>query len=138
MKQPKKSGTRVKFYLDKDGEVLAYFPDMEGDSKGNKTCYAHIGQHSACSPDYVKGLKKAAPGEYIPLLKELIGQGYNDLQVIDGRKITLLRTPTKQEIKFGYGGIHYREFKITELGYNEKGDLKKWLKAPDDGLRYYR
>lgn len=26
--------------------VFAYFPEMIGDNKGNKTAYAHIGQHS--------------------------------------------------------------------------------------------
>jgi hypothetical protein len=46
------------------------------------------------------------------------------------------RQPTKGELKFGEGAIHWRDFKIEECG---KADftLKKWFIA-DDGLRYYR
>lgn len=70
---------RVKFYI-KNNEVLAYFPDMEF-SEGLKTCYAHIGQHSACHPSYVKNAKRASVTEYTPLLQELQAIGY-DLIVI--------------------------------------------------------
>lgn len=41
------------------------------------------------------------------------------------------RQPTKGEIKFGYGAIHYREFTPDE----HKGRV--WFKSLDDGLRYY-
>jgi len=78
--------TRVKFYLDNGGDVFAYFPDILTDSKGNNTCYSHIGQHSACSPNYVKGKKLATPEQFAPLLAELKGQGYENLQVIDPRQ----------------------------------------------------
>lgn len=73
----------VVFYIDQDGEVLAYFPEEDGDSKGNKTCYAHMGQHSACSPDYVKDLEKATAEEYAALAKELKGQGYDKLNILN-------------------------------------------------------
>ena len=46
------------------------------------------------------------------------------------------RPPTKSEIKFGYGAVHYRTFPIEEWKKPD-GSLKKWIKA-DDGLRYYR
>ena len=75
--------TDVVFYIDTDGDVFAYFPNDDADDKGNKTCYAHVGQHSACSPDYVKKLKKATPEEYASLQKELVGQGYTDLNIVN-------------------------------------------------------
>lgn len=74
--------TNVVFYIDTDGQPLAYFPDIDGDNKGNKTCYSHVGQHSGCHPDYVKNLKLATPDEYKDLEKELIGQGYDDLNIL--------------------------------------------------------
>jgi hypothetical protein len=74
---------KVQFLYDaKNDEVFAYFPEIDGDNKGNKTCYAHIGQHSACSPEYVKECKRATKEQYQPLMKELEEIGYN-LQVID-------------------------------------------------------
>jgi len=73
--------TNVIFYKESDGEILAYFPDIIGDSEGNKTCYVHIGQHSACHPDYVKDLQRATPDEYKDLYNELVNQGYKDLKV---------------------------------------------------------
>lgn len=75
--------TDVIFYVDTDGDVFAYFPNDDADNKGNKTCYSHVGQHSACAPDYVKDLKKATPEEYASLQKELVGQGYTDLNVVN-------------------------------------------------------
>ena len=52
-------------------------------SKGFMTCYAHIGQHSACHPDYVKDLATATFAEYSEILNELKGQGYDDLFIIN-------------------------------------------------------
>lgn len=75
--------TNVKFYIDTDGEILAYFPGLKADNKGNFTSYAHIGQHSACSPYYVAPLRAANKDQYTPLLNELKGQGYNDLKVLN-------------------------------------------------------
>lgn len=63
-------------------EVVAIFPDEIADYKGNITCYAHNGQHSACSKEYAKGLKPASGNEYRPLYKELIGQGYSKLNIL--------------------------------------------------------
>lgn len=48
------------------------------------------------------------------------------------------RKPTAYEIKFGEGAIHYRTFTLFEIGYNKKGELKKWFISKDDGLRYNR
>ena len=61
----------VKFYIE-DQTVLAAFPTEKATHYDDSiTCYAHIGQHSSCSPDYLKGLKRAKPEQYYPLLKEL-------------------------------------------------------------------
>lgn len=77
--------TLVKFRKEKIGEeVFAYFPKMVHSFNGyrtdNKTCYSHIGQHSACHEDYVKGCKPATPEEYASLLNELKSIGY-DLKI---------------------------------------------------------
>ena len=61
-------------------EIIAYFP-LEKFDNLNNTCYAHLGQHSACSPDYVKDLPLATKKEYTELLNELESIGYN-LKVI--------------------------------------------------------
>ena len=50
------------------------------------------------------------------------------------RTVTYWRNPTKAEIAFGYGAIHYRNFPASVCFKN--GKPKKWLKAKDDGLRY--
>lgn len=73
--------TLVIFYKEGDGEIMAYFPLENFDLAGNKTSYAHIGQHSACSPDYVKDLPVAAEREYTELYNELTELGYK-LKVI--------------------------------------------------------
>lgn len=80
--------TKVLFLIDKpedeftgDNErgtlgVFAYFPEEihHGESK---ICYAHLGQHSACHPDYAKECKLATPEQYEPLRQELESIGYN-------------------------------------------------------------
>ena len=50
--------------------------------------------------------------------------------------VTYHRNPTRAEIAFGYGAIHYRDFEMADV-LNDEGRIKKWLVAPDDGLRYY-
>lgn len=85
-----KTKDRVKFYVeppliiegkDVTGEtILAVFPDI----KEPKECvlsYAHIGQHGACSLEYLKKCKKAKPYQYRPLMAELQSIGYNLLVV---------------------------------------------------------
>jgi len=68
-------------FLVNDNEVFAYFPKISADFRGNKMSYAHIGQHSACSPEYAKESRKATPEEYEKLHKELLSIGYT-LQII--------------------------------------------------------
>lgn len=78
----------VIFKKDK-GEVFAVFPYMKWDDD-NITCYAHIGQHSACSWNYPYGLKNARPSEYAELLKEIKG-------IYDDRIVEVLRKMPKKE-----------------------------------------
>lgn len=55
------------------GEVSAIFPTIPADNFGNLTCYAHVGQHGACSLDWYHTTRPAKPGEYADLLAELRG-----------------------------------------------------------------
>lgn len=102
--------TKVKFYII-DGEVLAVFPEEIADGQFNMLCYAHIGQHSACSKEYLRGKKLASPEQYNDLHAELIGQGYDDLQIIDARKpISKILHPVNCQ----YGAPMGRQGKGTE------------------------
>lgn len=51
--------------------------------------------------------------------------------------ITYHRKPTKAEINFGHGAIHYKSFTLDECWNDKKDDFKRWLICPFDGLRYY-
>jgi len=73
--------TTVRFYIESDGSILAYFPKEsyfpQIDGGITKTCYARVGQHSACHPDYIRKMKKATPDQYQSLKEELESEGYN-------------------------------------------------------------
>lgn len=79
--------TLVKFYKDTDGDILAFFPQLNHNKHlyGNKikTCYLHIGQHTSCDVNYVKRCKVATHTEYADLLRELKQQGYTELKVLN-------------------------------------------------------
>ncbi|WP_436357942.1 hypothetical protein [Brevundimonas sp. CEF1] len=54
--------------------VTAVFPTLPGTSDPHTaTCYAHFGQHSACSHGWYAMTRAATPAEYAPLLRELQG-----------------------------------------------------------------
>jgi hypothetical protein len=74
--------TLVKFLKDEDGEVFAYFPQLKFDNQGNRTCYAHIEQHSACNAEYAAECEPALFSAYADLYQELTGIGY-DLKVLN-------------------------------------------------------
>jgi hypothetical protein len=69
---------QVKFYREPDHSIMAVFlKDYWNDlSKDTVTCYAHIGQHSACHLDYLKECTLAKKDEYLPLMEELTSIGY--------------------------------------------------------------
>ncbi len=133
--------TQVKFLYEKDStDVYAYFPQLpftvdEG-KDGLFTCYAPIGQHSACHVDYANECKEAIHNQYHKLLLELVGQGYKDLVVMNSEPIKCYRKPTIEEINFGLGVTHYRDFTIAEIGIAKTGWIKSWFISKDDGLRY--
>ena len=60
--------TAVVFLQNKD-DLFAYFPDDIADIEGNKTAYSHMGQHSVCSPEYVRESEPAT--NYQDLKNEL-------------------------------------------------------------------
>lgn len=51
-------------------------------------------------------------------------------------KVTYHRQPTKGEIKFGEGAIHYKDFDLDQV-VKKDGNCKKWIVCPIDKLRYY-
>ena len=113
-------------------DVFAYMPYETADRKGDKTSYAHIGQHSACSPEYAAECKPARFAEFEPLMKELEQLGYNlDIQ----NTIEAHREPTQKEIKLGYGATHYKDFPISQV-LRKDGGFKTRVKCPIDGLIY--
>lgn len=71
-------------FIDFNGEVLAIFPNEIADYNGNLTCYAHIGQHSACHPSLLTEFPKLpyTDTKVKPLLRELELIGYNYLEVL--------------------------------------------------------
>lgn len=73
--------TLVKFRVHPaNGDLIAFFPQLVFSFNGyrkNHTCYAHIGQHSACNVEYVKECRPAKESEYSALKTELESIGYN-------------------------------------------------------------
>lgn len=55
----------------------------------------------------------------------------------DIKTVEYHRHPTLYEIKFGEGATHYKDFDL-EFCLKTDGTLKRWVKCPYSGLRYYR
>lgn len=73
--------TLVRFlYNEKTEDLFAYFPqhfyNKRTHGHGVRTCYSHVGQHSACTIEYAKESRVATPAEYADLKKELESIGY--------------------------------------------------------------
>ncbi len=73
-----KNKTKVQFLVDKEGKwpPFAYFPEEIADRQQNRISYAHVGQHSACSPEYVAECREATKKERQSLIEELESIGY--------------------------------------------------------------
>lgn len=56
----------------------------------------------------------------------------------DVETVTYWRNPTKAEIKFGHGAIHYADFSVEDCCHEGTRVPKEWFVSPYDGLRYYR
>lgn len=68
--------TRAAFVTDGE-EVTAVFPDQPWDNYGRfLTCYAHIGQHGACAPQWAREQRDATQEERSALQAELHRIGY--------------------------------------------------------------
>jgi len=70
--------TKVLF-VKSEGEIVAVMPYVVGTpNPATMTCYARVGQHSACSDKWVTKQALASPEEYNALLYELNNLiGYN-------------------------------------------------------------
>lgn len=71
---------KVVFRKFNDGQVIALFPELPCDDRGNITSYMHIGQHAPASRFIVHDTKPANPEEYADLHAELLRIGY-DLEI---------------------------------------------------------
>ena len=71
---------KVVFRKFNDGQVIALFPELPCDDRGNITSYMHIGQHAPASRFIVQNTKPANPEEYAELHAELLRIGY-DLEI---------------------------------------------------------
>lgn len=133
--------TKVKFLMEREQDnnptVFAFFPELKHNNFEPNlfTSYSYIGQHSACHLDYANECREANYNEYSDLLKELIGQGYTTLNVINTQTIECWREPTEYEVKFGEGAIHWKTFKLGNL-LNKKGKIKTIFTCKTDNLKY--
>ena len=68
---------KVVFRKFNDGQIIALFPELPCDNRGNITSYMHIGQHAPASRFIVHDTKPANPEEYADLHAELQRIGYD-------------------------------------------------------------
>lgn len=76
---------KVIFRKDKEGNVIAFFPEARV-NRGNVMSYMHIGQHSEASYGFYMETKNATKEEYSPLLQELT-KVYHDCTLVVKKKI---------------------------------------------------
>lgn len=112
----------------KNPDVFAYFPEENHDIAGKyKTAYSHIGQHSACHPEYARESRPATPEEYADLKAELENQvGYN-LEVINGMNET---SSTGSVGGAGMGSGGYATPRAWGGGDLMKGGKSKVMRKP--------
>src|ERR1700760_3682255 len=81
--RPDRAATPVVFRVhpspkEHGSEVIAVFPCEPADMDGQTmTCYAHVGQHGACSQDWYNQTRPARPEEYADLKAELESAPYS-------------------------------------------------------------
>lgn len=123
------------FLIEKNGDkenVLAVLNTHDGE---NRVCYAHVGQHSIVSDEYISLCRNAKYAEYRALLIEM-AKMYNIIVKTD-EVITVSRNPTYYEIKKGYGARHFIDVNLSLL-IKMDGKLKKRFLHNDDKLFYSR
>lgn len=87
----KRERVRVIYRIDRRGthDVTAIFPEMS-EGAGRFTCYAHVGQHSIASREWIRTTQPATPLEYASLHHELV-QIYHDCELIISARMTRAR-----------------------------------------------
>ena len=93
--------TIVLFRADKAGPfkgvVAAVFPCEPHSSEFDMVCYSHVGQHSACSPGWMRSTRPALPSEYADLKRELETYGPPDAHYdLDVRQRTPSNAPAQR------------------------------------------
>lgn len=69
--------TKIKFYVESDGEILAVFINkLEAMRSTELECYSHNEQHTWCDIGYVRSCRLAKKSQYKDLERELIAAGY--------------------------------------------------------------
>ncbi len=70
--------TPTVFRVFPEGDVIALFPTIPDGSYGQCCSYLHVGQHGAADYGHViRMTRRAEPGEYADLLRELASIGYD-------------------------------------------------------------
>jgi len=70
-----------------EGDVIALFPEVPGDSWATCNSYQHIGQHGSASLGVIYDTKLATPEEYKDLHEE-ITQIYFEYEIVIYRRYT--------------------------------------------------
>lgn len=77
--------TQVKFFYNQENRDLfaVFITDFFKSVFGEKLygCYS-FGNHSTCSSQYINESREARDDEYIPLLNDMIQNGYRELEII--------------------------------------------------------
>ena len=114
-------------YVPEYDEVVAVFPFVKASNNGNMLCYAHIGQHSECTQEWVDNDTIQCPKQlYQDLKKELEDIGYE--LAIECENCTP-RDFTDDELRMLYNGVKAR------VRYDKNGesdaDCFIWEKGTD-------
>ena len=70
-------------------DLVAVFPtEPATHDRTTMVCYSRVGQHSSCSPEYVRTTKPATTEQVKVMLKELSAVGYKNLKVVSRASAT--------------------------------------------------
>jgi len=88
--------TKVIFRKFSNGDVIAIFPQIAGDSNRYHCSSYTQGQHSACDPlNIIRQTKRATRSEYEPLERELTSIGYS-LEIIERNRHSFINDRRNQ------------------------------------------
>lgn len=122
--------TKVLFLMEQpdsdiSANVFAFFPEERYNTieNGTFTCYAHIGQHSACHIDYANKCLQATQEQYNDLKIELEGLGY-DLEVLNEQP----PAPIKEDAKHTPGELFLDDGDFDRTGEPDELYIRGRLK----------